>query len=185
MALDEPGCGRSDPRPPGAEYSRWSTIIEMKRVVDYMSQFWSDKKIVLMGHAQGNSSSWPMWYSQEIMIALWIVGGHYCLLFAAIFPQRVQAVILLDIFKPIAFAHPIKNWINRIPHLVGEHFKTEKKFTEDSTYDSSVHVFAEGDAMRRVMEFHADSLTERSARILMIRGCKQMVKGFTFSRDMR
>ena len=53
VAIDEPGVGFSSHKPPGSEYGRWSTLIEMKRVIDFMK--WD--KCTLIGHSQGNFQS--------------------------------------------------------------------------------------------------------------------------------
>lgn len=76
VAFDEPGVGFSSHKPVGSEYSRWANLKEMKRVIDHMN--W--KKVTLLGHSQ---------------------GGHFCLLFAAIYPELVERVICIDMFKPI------------------------------------------------------------------------------------
>jgi len=49
IAIDEPGVGFSSHKPVGSEYNRWSTLVDMKRVVDYMK--WD--KFTLIGHSQG------------------------------------------------------------------------------------------------------------------------------------
>ena len=49
VAIDEPGVGLSSHKPPGSEYGRWHTLLEMKRVVDHLK--W--KKFTIIGHSQG------------------------------------------------------------------------------------------------------------------------------------
>ena len=49
VAIDEPGVGLSSHKPPGSEYGRWHTLLEMKRVVDHLN--W--KRFTIIGHSQG------------------------------------------------------------------------------------------------------------------------------------
>lgn len=65
------------------------------------------------------------------------------------------------------------------------HIRYDEKFRNDPTLESSAIVYAEPDALKKLMEGHGHSLNEQSARILMKRGSKILKWGVTFTRDIR
>lgn len=158
VAIDEPGVGLSSHKPPGSEYGRWHTLLEMKRVVDAMK--WN--KFTVMGHSQ---------------------GGHFALLFGAVYPHLVERVIAIDIFKPLTYHG--EDWAKKVDKITDIHMKYESYLSEEPDKNTRVPVYSEGDALKRMMEAHGNSLTEQSARVLMKRGTKRQKWGITFSRDIR
>ncbi|CAG2167993.1 unnamed protein product [Oppiella nova] len=158
VAIDEPGVGLSSHKPPGSEYGRWHTVLEMKRVIDHLK--W--KKCTVIGHSQ---------------------GGHYALLFGASYPDLVDRVITIDIFKPLTYRGD--KWAKKVSKITEIHMKYENFLNEDPSRDSTAPVYSERDALKRMMEAHGNSLNEESARILMKRGTKKQKWGLSFSRDIR
>ncbi|XP_054159883.1 serine hydrolase-like protein [Oppia nitens] len=158
VAIDEPGVGLSSHKPLGSEYGRWNTVLEMKRVIDDLK--WD--KLTVLGHSQ---------------------GGHYALLFGAIYPNLVERVITIDIYKPLTYHGT--NWAKKVSKITEIHMKYEGYLKDELENKSRAPVYSEPDALKRLMEGHGNSLNEESARILMKRGAKQLNRGITFSRDIR
>ena len=111
------------------------------------------------------------------------IGGHYALLFGASYPDLVDRVITIDIFKPLTYRGD--KWAQKVSKITEIHMKYENFLNEDPSRDSKAPVYSEKDALKRMMEAHGNSLNEESARILMKRGTKKQKWGLSFSRDIR
>lgn len=94
----------------------------------------------------------------------------------------MDRLICIDIFKPITYH--CEKWVNKVDKIIDMNLKYENADNNPST-NTKVPVYSEPDAIKRVMEGHGNSLTEESAKILMIRGAKKQKWGLTFSRDIR
>ncbi len=79
IALDFPGHGLSARRPLSSPYYIWSYIAEIRGVVEHFG--WP--QFTLMGHS---------------------MGGAVACLYAALYPQELSRLILLDILGPVATA---------------------------------------------------------------------------------
>ena len=79
VALDFPGHGLSARRPLSAPYYIWSYIAEIRGVVEHFG--W--QQFTLMGHS---------------------MGGAVACLYAALYPQELSKLVLLDILGPVATA---------------------------------------------------------------------------------
>lgn len=178
VAIDEPGVGLSSHKPPGSEYGRWHTLLEMKRVVDHLK--WT--KFTIIGHSQGLAPFLIHLIFNQFVVFCGI-GGHFALLFGAVYPHLVERVVSIDILKPITYHG--NNWAKKVDKITEIHMKYEKFLSEDPEKDNNIPVYSEVDALKRMMEAHGNSLTEDSARILMKRGTKKQKWGLTFSRDIR
>lgn len=77
VALDFPGHGRSARRPLSAPYYIWSYIAEIRAVVEHFG--W--QRFVLLGHS---------------------MGGAVGTLYAALYPQELTKMVLLDIVGPVS-----------------------------------------------------------------------------------
>ena len=159
VAIDEPGCGLSSHKPPGADYGRWSHVKELKRIIDHLN--W--KEVTLIGHS---------------------LGAGYSLVFAAVFPELVKRMVLIDLPKPLTSTTD-SNWAARLPKAIEKHIQYDELFMKDPTLESSARVYDEATALKKVMEGHGNSLTEASARILMQRGTRKQGDGLVFTRDIR
>lgn len=133
VAIDEPGCGLSSHKPPGSDYSRWAHVKELKRVVDHMN--W--KEVTLIGHS---------------------LGAGYGLVFAAVFPELVKRMVLIDMPKPLTSSAD-SNWAARLPKAIQKHIDYDLLFMKDPTLESTARVYDEAAAVRKVMEGHGNSLT--------------------------
>ena len=159
VAIDEPGCGLSSHKPPGADYSRWGHVKELKRIIDYLN--W--KEVTLIGHS---------------------LGAGFSLIFAAIFPDLVKMMVLIDVPKPLT-ASADSGWASRAPKAIAKHIEYDELYMKDPTLESTARVYSEADALEKVREGHGNSLTEKSARILMQRGTRKHKDGVVFTRDIR
>lgn len=159
VAIDEPGCGLSSHKPPGADYNRWGHVKELKRIVDHLN--W--KEVTLIGHS---------------------LGAAYSLIFAAVYPELVKRMVLIDLPKPLT-STPDSNWAARIPKAIEKHILYDEMFMKDPTLESTARVYDEETALKKMMEGHGNSLTHESARILMQRGTKKQADGLVFRRDIR
>lgn len=160
VAIDEPGCGLSSHKPVGADYNRWAHVKDLKRIVDQLN--W--KEVTLIGHS---------------------LGAGYSLIFAAVFPELVKRMVLIDMPKPLTQA-PDSNWAARLPKAIEKHIRYDELYMKDPTLESTARVYDEATALRKLMDGHANSLTEESARVLMQRGTKRLADGgLIFRRDIR
>jgi len=75
--------------------------------------------------------------------------------------------------------------VKKVEKIIDIHMKYESFLSDDPSKNTKVPVYSEPDALKRMMEAHGSSLTEDSARTLMIRGAKKQKWGLTFSRDIR
>ena len=102
---------------------------------------------------------------------------------ACVYPDLVRRVIAIDVPKPLTAISD--NWAARVPKAIEKHIQVDKLFMKDPTLESTAPIYTEEEALDKMMEAHGNSLTEASARIMMIRGAKPLRDGFTFSRDIR
>ncbi|XP_070684487.1 serine hydrolase-like protein [Pempheris klunzingeri] len=151
VALDLAGHGLSSHRPPGVFYSFSAYVADVRRVVDGLQ--WT--KFSIIGHS---------------------MGGNIAAMFSALFPEMVNAVVLLDAF---GFLPTEPKEISKVMRQgMDEMLQYEKKTEEKKrvyTYDKAVE---------RLMAANP-TLSERSAHILLERGLVQVEGGFVFSRDLR
>jgi pimeloyl-ACP methyl ester carboxylesterase len=76
IAIDLPGHGLSDHRAPGAHYNQMDYIQDLHELV--MSEEWQD--IVIVGHS---------------------MGGILASIYAAVFPERVKGIAMIDACGPL------------------------------------------------------------------------------------
>lgn len=158
IAIDHPGTGLSSHKPSGSEYTSFSTIIEMRRVIKDLE--WD--KFSLIGHS---------------------LGSHLSFLFACIYSHQIESLISIDLEYPIG--RGIQNWDAILASSIEESFKYEYTHDDDPTTNLRVPVYSEGDAIKRLMDGHSNSLTKSSAQILLKRGATKQRWGYTFNRDLR
>lgn len=158
VSMDMPGVGHSSHKPPGADYTTFSSILEMRRVAQQLG--W--KKLTLLSHS---------------------LGSHFSYLYACIYSDQVESVISIDLAHPIT--RQVHNWNVSIADSIEEHFKCEYHHEDDPTTNIRVPVYSEIDAIKRLMESHSSSLTRESAEVLLKRGAKKQRWGYTFNRDVR
>lgn len=158
VAIDHPGCGLSSHKPPGSQYTMFTVVIEMRRVVKELG--WD--KLQLLSHSMGSQLSF--WFS--------------CL-----YPYQVTNLISIDIRHPLTAE--LKNWAPILVSSIEEQLKIEEVLTDDPTTNIQVPVYSREDAIKRLMDGHNNSLTRESAEVMLKRGARKERWGYTFNRDLR
>ncbi|XP_015809916.1 serine hydrolase-like protein [Nothobranchius furzeri] len=152
VAVDLPGHGFSSHRPPGIMYNFPSYVMDVRRVVEALK--WS--KFSIIGHS---------------------MGGNIAGVFSAVFPEMVDAVVLLDSFGFLPTD------LKKIPVIIRQGFDEMIEF-EKQPKEKTTRVYTYEKAVERLLAGN-DSLTEQSAKVLLERGLVQVEGGFVFSRDFR
>ncbi|XP_034543653.1 serine hydrolase-like protein isoform X1 [Notolabrus celidotus] len=151
VAVDLAGHGLSSHRPPGVFYSSVAYVADVSRVAVALQL----KKFSIIAHS---------------------MGGDIAGMFTALYPEIVDALILLDTygFLPTDSAEISEVMRQGMDSMLQFENKTEEK-TRIYTYEK---------AAERLMAAN-QSLSERSVRILLERGLTPVEGGFVFSRDLR
>ncbi|XP_041641591.1 serine hydrolase-like protein [Cheilinus undulatus] len=151
VALDHAGHGLSSHRPSGVFYTFPSYVADLYRVADGLK--WT--KFSIIGHS---------------------MGGNVAGMFSALYPEMVDAIILLDApgFLPKDAAEISELMREGIHEMLQYETKAEQK-TKVYTYEK---------AMERLLAANP-TLSEESVRILLERGLAAVEGGFVFSRDLR
>uniref|UniRef100_A0A1A8F482 Serine hydrolase-like n=1 Tax=Nothobranchius korthausae TaxID=1143690 RepID=A0A1A8F482_9TELE len=152
VAVDLPGHGFSSHRPPGIMYNFPSYVMDVRRVVEALK--WS--KFSIIAHS---------------------MGGNIAGVFSAVFPEMVDAVVLLDSFGFLPTD------LKKIPAIIRQGFNEMIEF-EKQPKEKTTRVYTYEKAVERLLAGN-DSLTEQSAKVLLERGLVQVEGGFVFSRDFR
>ncbi|XP_030579198.1 serine hydrolase-like protein [Archocentrus centrarchus] len=152
VAVDLAGHGRSSHRPPGVLYAFPSYVMDVRRVIDALQ--WS--KFTIIGHS---------------------MGGNIAGMFSALYPEMVNAVVLLDSYGFLPT--DLKEMSKVIRQGFDEMLQFEKKMEEEKK-----RVYTYKKAVERLMSVN-QTLSERSAKILLERGAIQVDGGVVFSRDFR
>lgn len=152
VAVDLAGHGCSSHRPPGVLYAFPSYVMDVRRVIDALQ--WS--KFTIIGHS---------------------MGGNIAGMFSALYPEMVNAVVLLDSY---GFLPTDSKEISRV---IREGFDEMLQF-EKKMEEKKKRVYTYKKAVERLMSVN-QTLSERSAKILLERGVVQVDGGVVFSRDFR
>ncbi|XP_015914151.2 serine hydrolase-like protein [Parasteatoda tepidariorum] len=102
VAVDAPGCGLSSHKPLGCLYSDIDTILEYKRVVEFLG--W--EKFSILGHS---------------------LGGAMGLFFTSMHSEIVEKVVALDIAKVLSV--PLGVFPGIIAKSINDYIKQEKKLS--------------------------------------------------------
>ncbi|XP_068583814.1 serine hydrolase-like protein [Cebidichthys violaceus] len=149
VAVDLTGHGLSSHCPPGVLYTITENVVDVRRIVDGLQ--WT--KFSIIGHS---------------------MGGNIAAMFSALYPEMVDALVLLDSFG--FKATDPKELPKVVRKGMDEVLQFEKKTEERKrvyTYDKAVESLLASNP----------TLTEQSAHILLERGLVQVEEGFAFSRD--
>ncbi|XP_028828268.1 serine hydrolase-like protein isoform X2 [Denticeps clupeoides] len=152
VAVDLPGHGLSSPRPPGVFYTFPSYVADVRRIVQALQ--W--ERFTIIGHS---------------------MGANVATVFSALFPEMVEAVVLLDSYgsMPTESKNLVKNLRNGVEEMIeyerNGNGKKEKIYTREK-------------ALERLMAANP-VLTEHSAQNLLERGSIEVEGGLVFSRDFR
>ncbi|KAM8773041.1 serine hydrolase-like protein [Acanthopagrus schlegelii] len=149
VAVDLAGHGLSSHRPPGAFYSLHEYVADVCRVVDALQL----KKLSIIGHS---------------------MGGDIAGMFASLFPEMVEALILLDAFGFLPTTEIYSVMRQEMDEMLVYEKKTDKK-KRVYTYEKAAERLSAANP----------TLSEQSVSILLERGLLQVEGGFVFSRDLR
>ncbi|XP_049901428.1 serine hydrolase-like protein isoform X1 [Epinephelus moara] len=189
VAVDLAGHGLSSHLPLGVLYGVTTHMVHVRRIVEGLQ--W--KKFSIMGHSMGGNIAGMVTkihlvqlitvftqYTGTIFLhflAWYHIWSKLCFLqFSALYPEMVDAVILLDSFGFI-FTDS-KNLSKAMRQGMDEMLQHEKKTEEKKrvyTYEKAVERLSAANP----------TLSEQSVRILLERGLVQVEGGFVFSRDLR
>ncbi|KAM7394145.1 hypothetical protein PAMP_020964 [Pampus punctatissimus] len=152
VAVDLAGHGLSSHRPPGVFYSFPSYVADVRTVVDALQ--WS--RFSIIGHS---------------------MGGNVAGLFSALYPEMVDAVVLLDSygFLPTDVKEMAEVMRCGIEDML--HFEKRSKYKKERVYTYEK-------AVERLLAANP-TLSEESVKILLERGLVQVEGGVVFSRDFR
>ncbi|XP_059195100.1 serine hydrolase-like protein isoform X3 [Centropristis striata] len=150
VAVDLAGHGLSSHRPTGAFYAFPENVADIRRVVDGLQ--WT--RFSIIGHS---------------------MGGNIAGMFSSLYPEMVDAVVLLDCFGflPADLPEITQAMRQGIDDMLQFEKKTEKKRVY--TYEKAVERWLAANP----------SMSEQSVHILLERGLVQVEGGFVFSRDIR
>ncbi|XP_047435299.1 serine hydrolase-like protein isoform X3 [Mugil cephalus] len=153
VAVDLAGHGLSSHRPPGVFYTSLAYVADVRRVVDALH--WT--KFSIIGHS---------------------MGGDIAAMFSALYPEMVDALVLLDILG--FFPKDPK----QTPSMIRQGMDELLQF-EQNTEEKKNRVYSYEKALERLLAANSKSISEHSARILLERGLTRVEGGFKFSRDLR
>ena len=166
VAVDLPGHGHSDPLAAGLHYHDLQFVSVLHRLVRDMG--WDQGRYSLLGHS---------------------LGAGICLVFTAAFPEQVSLLVMLDMtYLPVRPGTPLEFPPRLRASVLGE----EKLEDRLKKIPAKVYKTKEA-ALQRLLQppvYMRDkqiqqTITERSARILLERGLRKVEDGFVFRRDLR
>ncbi|XP_034059160.1 serine hydrolase-like protein isoform X1 [Gymnodraco acuticeps] len=152
IAVDLVGHGLSSHRPPGDFYSLPEYVMDVLRVTDALQL----RKFSVIGHS---------------------MGGDAARMFSALYPEMVDALVLLDNYGIL----PTDS--KEICKVVRQGMDQTLQF-EKKTEEEKWRVYTYEKAVERLQAANP-TLSERSVHILLERGLVQVEGGFVFSRDLR
>ncbi|KAK3511140.1 hypothetical protein QTP70_032093 [Hemibagrus guttatus] len=152
VAVDLPGHGFSSHRPAGVFYSFPSYIADVQRVIEALQ--W--KRFSIIGHSMGGN-----------------LGGMLC----ALYPDMVEALVLLDSygFLPV----DVKRMSRIMYRGIQEMLEYEKKLP-----DRKERIYTYEKAKERLKAANP-FLSDKSVEILLERGLQEVEGGVVFTRDIR
>ncbi|KAF3852212.1 hypothetical protein F7725_005567 [Dissostichus mawsoni] len=151
VAVDLAGHGLSSHRPAGVLYTFPANVADVRRIVDGLQ--WTTFTII--GHS---------------------MGGNIAALFSALYPEMVDAFILLDAY---GFLPTDQKEIPKVMRQGMDEMLQYEKKTEEKK-----RVYTYEKAAERLQAANP-TLSERSVHTLLERGLVQGEGGFEFSRDLR
>ncbi|XP_008315255.1 serine hydrolase-like protein [Cynoglossus semilaevis] len=152
VAFDLPGHGRSSHRPPGEFYIFPSYVMDVHRVTDALQ--WS--KFSIIGHS---------------------MGGNIAGMFSALYPEKVDALVLLDSYGFLPTD------VKKFPTIMRTGMEQMLEF-EKMKDEKERKVYTYEKAASRLSAANP-ALSERSVQILLERGLVPVDGGVAFTRDIR
>lgn len=152
VAVDLSGHGWSSHRPPGVFYNFPGYLLDVRRVIDALQ--WS--KFSIIGHS---------------------MGGNIAGMFSSLYPEMVDALVLLDSygFLPTDPKEMLEVMRQGTDQMIEYEKMTREKTRRVYTYENAVE---------RLLAANP-TLSEHSVRILLERGIVEVEGGVAFTRDFR
>lgn len=146
LCFDWPNHGRSSGTPPGERWTMENYALTVKRVADHVR--WSSSPFACVGHS---------------------MGGQVATLFAAVYPECVAKLVLLDSAGPVAVYPEEIAWSAR--RAADEQLRLEDNMAMQRTgAGRSPPVYTQPEALARVRRrFYGEPLDEEAAGSLMAR----------------
>jgi len=162
VAIDYPGHGSSSHLPKGANYHELESIGFFERVVKHLR--WDT--FSFLGHS---------------------MGGDFGSVYAAVFPEKLKSLIMLDILGPAV------NGDNRDPERVVEvtrkaiilSLALEKKRSLTKPEKAYKRYEEALDRLLAAAKSGNGEITPEAAEIILKRGLKKSTDGYCFARDIR
>lgn len=153
VVVETPGHGLSDPYPPDLAYNALDSVIAIERLRRQLK--W--QKFSIIGHS---------------------MGGVCAMLYAGIFPERLEKVVMLDIARvQITLSETVDA---RLRKTVGKLLKYEEAIIAGQEKPISYE-----EAVQKAIEGSFGSLNEEACDIMFKRGLKKVEGGYIFRRDRR
>jgi len=159
VAIDYPGHGLSSHAPAGSTYHYLDGVTHIERITRHLG--W--KNFSLLGHS---------------------MGAGMCSVHASLYPDKVDALIMIDLIKPVA--RDPDTFIQRTRDSVDQLLSLEAKFTNmrGKVYKSKEEAYKR--LLEGAIQINGEnSVTDEAAHIILERGVIQVEGGFMFSRDLR
>ena len=153
MAVDIPGHGLSDHYPPDISYN----FLDCLPAIERLARHFKWEKFSFIGHS---------------------LGGCMAILYAGIFPERVEKVVLLDIVR-VETTRPESMHI-RLRKTVNVLLKLEQSVIAGPEKPCSYET-----AVKRNILGSCGSLDVEACRVLFTRGLRKVEGGYVFTRDRR
>lgn len=153
LAIDLPSHGRSSHFFEGSPLNLIDFVFALKRVTKHLK--WT--RFCVVGHSFGGQ-----------------IGTYY----AAIYPQEVQSLIVIDTMEPRPV--PLSDTLTHLQTILNEQLKLEEKLEI-----KSAPVYTYDEAFEKVKKNEKWGLSDEAAEDLMERAVKPYKDGFTFTSDQR
>ncbi|XP_015784298.1 probable serine hydrolase [Tetranychus urticae] len=152
IAVDLPGHGLSSHYPPGVPYRNISWLIDLRRIVN----FFNLDKISFLGHS---------------------MGGNVALMYACVYPEKVERIIACDIFKEATY--PAESIAQEMANSIQIFLESEQrpKMTKPYSYDDCIDIL--------ISTHYNGSLNKKMASYLLKRAARETPDGYIFTRDPR
>lgn len=155
IALDAYGHGLTSHVPPGVAMNHWDLVLFVRRTVQHFKL----QKLSILGHSMGGSTG---------------------VLYASLYPENVDRLLMLDIQKPVCLPLPWHHHsVREAMDVFLEHEKKEKMLNAKENGCT-----AEGLAQHYVKSMNG-TISLEAAKLLMKRGSKHSGDGFIYAHDTR
>ncbi|XP_038569563.1 serine hydrolase-like protein isoform X1 [Micropterus salmoides] len=183
VAMDLAGHGQSSHRRPGVFYSFPSYVMDVRRVIDgvWVHEVAGVNPLIQLKHQclfmrQVRSLRVLAMQWNKFSIIGHSMGGNIAGLFSALYPEMVDAVVLLDSYGFLP-TDP-----NEMPKVMRQGMDEMLQFEKKTEEKTRVYTYAK--AVERLLAANP-SLSVQSVRMLLERGLVQVEGGVVFSRDFR